>query len=931
MSHPHLLVRARSPRARWTAMLVAAFLASSHVAAQSDEAARSLRVAAGLLERGLDELARAEYARFLAEHPDHAETGVARYGLAVSLARLARPGEAIAALEGLDPRPGVPFAAEALALRGRCEAAVGDDRAAAATFADLRSLFGEHTLAEASALDEAEARLRLGELPAATSLAAGLAQSTHGVLRDRAALLLALVVLRDIEATPDDRSLAADRLAALRGRTTPGVQEALVLRAEAEARRRLGDPRAIDLFREALASATAGASADELRIGLAVALRSAGRADEALAALEASSESGRTTSDVLVERSLALTSLGRHREALAVLEGMRGADGRRAAALLVVAESAYAAGAFGDADAAYALLLATQPEHPLRAAIGAKRGLCLVRLGRGEDGIAALRGSLDARHPPLDAALAGVAKLTLGEALFDRGEWAEAQATFDDLAQDDLGLRAEALLKSGIAAARGGDAEGAMERFDALLASVAAESIEVRARFERAQALAAIGRSGEADADFAGLLRSERLPSELRKAALRQLAAIAAAQGRPADAAAHLEALDDAASRRDRARALLAAGEWSAAAAAYDALAADAVDDASRAEAAVQRAIAWSRSGDAERALASFASIGTDTLPPELRTAATIEEAWCLRRLGRIEMATALWRRVAEVEAPQTQLGRLAALELAERAIADDDLVEAAARLTSIDASSDARGCALSGLLALRRGEAEAAVERLRPFGERWSDSPYAPSARVALGEALQALKRHDEAIVAFSSALASASDAATRERALLRLGDAFAASERWKESEEAFLRHGREYGASGFRHHARFGLGLARERLRRTEEAIEAYRAVQTEHDGPLAARAQFQIGECLFALGRLDEAVRAFLAVDLAYSSGEWSAAALFEAGRALAALGRADEALRQFETLIARDPESPWSGSAREERERIARQRSAARSSS
>ena len=78
-------------------------------------------------------------------------------------------------------------------------------------------------------------------------------------------------------------------------------------------------------------------------------------------------------------------------------------------------------------------------------------------------------------------------------------------------------------------------------------------------------------------------------------------------------------------------------------------------------------------------------------------------------------------------------------------------------------------------------------------------------------------------------------------------------------------------------------------------------------------AARAQFQIGECLFAQRRHEEAVREFLKVDILYAYPEWSAAALYEAGRCLAQLEKPEEARRQFQQVTDRFKDTEWANLA------------------
>jgi TolA-binding protein len=118
----------------------------------------------------------------------------------------------------------------------------------------------------------------------------------------------------------------------------------------------------------------------------------------------------------------------------------------------------------------------------------------------------------------------------------------------------------------------------------------------------------------------------------------------------------------------------------------------------------------------------------------------------------------------------------------------------------------------------------------------------------------------------------------------------------------------------------ARFGVAWAKENRGEHEAAIRDYREVVSRHQGPTAARAQFQIGECLFAMGRLEEAVTELLRVDILYAYDEWSAAALYEAGRVLERLERPHQARAQYEAVVQRFPDLNWAEMARQRLDQV-----------
>jgi TolA-binding protein len=116
-------------------------------------------------------------------------------------------------------------------------------------------------------------------------------------------------------------------------------------------------------------------------------------------------------------------------------------------------------------------------------------------------------------------------------------------------------------------------------------------------------------------------------------------------------------------------------------------------------------------------------------------------------------------------------------------------------------------------------------------------------------------------------------------------------------------------FGDSELWFQAQFGVGYARENRGQQDSAMEAYRKVIDRHSGPTAARAQFQIGECLFAQKKHSGAVRELLKVDILYGYPEWSAAALYEAGRCFEELKQPEQARAQFTQVKEKYPDSEW----------------------
>jgi TolA-binding protein len=183
------------------------------------------------------------------------------------------------------------------------------------------------------------------------------------------------------------------------------------------------------------------------------------------------------------------------------------------------------------------------------------------------------------------------------------------------------------------------------------------------------------------------------------------------------------------------------------------------------------------------------------------------------------------------------------------------------------------------------------------------------PSASLLCAEAHYRAGRYRRAIEHLSRIVESYPDDEGDAAALLRLGECHAALQYWAQSRETFARFLDRHPESPLWFQAQFGIGWALENEGRTDEAIDAYRAVVKRHEGPTAARAQFQIGECLFGRQQHEQAVRELLKVDILYAYPEWSAAALYEAGRCFQEMGDPVDARRQYEQVRAQHAGTRW----------------------
>lgn len=604
------------------------------------------------------------------------------------------------------------------------------------------------------------------------------------------------------------------------------------------------------------------------------------------------------------------------------------------------AENLYLLGQDEAAANAYAAFLRTYPEAPEADEATFRSGLVLHRLDRTDEAEAALERVVDGTttEPQYHAAL-----LALGDLRFRAERWDEAVALLDaylagpDGGASDLPGADDALMKSALARHRLENYEGALAAYDALIMTYPDSPHRLQAMFERGQALVALERADEAQAAFVAVL--DEGDSRFTSHALNHLGAIALEDGRFDEAAGRYAALSDRADAGSLAidamyqqgQAEFSQRNYTAAAATLGAFLSIAPNHPETPRASAERAIALARGGEPEAALVAIADVESHHLhglDPELRSAVLYDKAWCLRNSGDDEAAMAAYRALL-AEPDPTTLTPNATLELADLERAAGDLDEAETLLTTLvaDDSSALHEAALYrlGAVAYEKQDHQAASEHLSRFVAAHPDSALVPSASLLAGESFYKRGAFEKALPHLERAVTKTTpdDApAIHGPALLRLGECRAALQQWRASGEAFNTYLREHPDSDLWFQARFGIGWSLENQARYDDAIQSYREVVDRHQGKTAARAQFQIGECLFAQKSFDEAVRALLKVDILYAYPEWSAAALHEAGRCFVELRDPTAARQHFQQVIDEHADTEWATLARRELERLDR---------
>ncbi len=641
------------------------------------------------------------------------------------------------------------------------------------------------------------------------------------------------------------------------------------------------------------------------------------------------------------------------------------ADGPAAADVtLAVAESAYALQKWGEAAGAYASLVGRWPEHPQAWRARVREGLAHWEGGKRTDATRLLALAVsEAEGAERDPALVRASCLVLGQAAFASSDFPAAERWFERAVaaggQGDHDLR----LRLGLAIARQGEWERALAHFaEAAKHSGEPDATSLHAVFEQGQALMELARYDEAKPLLERVVASKGALGEtgarFMGPARRHLATIASKAGRREEAIELLalasESGGDGAASAALARAdlLLASAKYEDAKAGYERFTEEHPRDARVASARAGRAIAMSRQDASEgslkaveAALAESADASRAGVPArELADSLRYEHAWLLAKLGKVAAAREAYRELADSGAALA-LRRQASAEWAQLEFDAGDAAGALAALGEGEGVSAARAALwtdepgrvasdevgrhaayLRGAALLKLDRAKEAAEALAGLCDPEVERSGAPDAR-----ALSAgLLRGDALLRAGAPAKAAAQlawvetgkpEAAIASATLLRLAEATAAAQDWPASQGACERFLASHGASDQAFRARFAHGWALENQGQHQEAIGSYRSVTASHQGATAARAQFQIGECLYAMKSYEDAVKEFVKVDAIYASEEWAAAALFEAGRCLEDMKRRGDARARWQEVVDRFGKSAWARQAKERLEATA----------
>jgi len=203
--------------------------------------------------------------------------------------------------------------------------------------------------------------------------------------------------------------------------------------------------------------------------------------------------------------------------------------------------------------------------------------------------------------------------------------------------------------------------------------------------------------------------------------------------------------------------------------------------------------------------------------------------------------------------------------------------------------------------------------------------SPHRAHGLYRAAECLLALGKADEAqkkLVIFRDNGALHNVAGVSDRALFRLGSAYAQLKQWEPARQSFQTVIDRYGPNGpWAIDARYGAGWAFQNQARHDDAVSTYALVTQATTDDRAGRAHLQIGLCRAAQSKWADAGKAFEAVYFAYDLPELKFPAMLEHARVLVKDKKPEAATKLLDRVLKdAPPDSGWAKAAQEQLDKI-----------
>jgi len=868
--------------------------------------------------------------QFLAKFPDSGLAPAARYYEALALAGLDRHEEAAASLQKLlGEKANLPFEGEALLLWGQC-------------------LEKQNKLAEACELYKRLARIspsrgtyslglalyRMGKFADSAAALRPLASKSDDPLQAQARLQLGLSLLAD-KKTSDARALLKDIAA---GDTARSAAAGYAL-AQCDIADSKYEPALAIL--DKLLQAKPANSIDLLR-DRAFCLMKLEKYDPAAAAYDAYRQAAREQKDppvqpddlaqALYHHAFCLHKLGKYEASNTLCQQVPADSALATSAGELTAENFFLLGKNDQAAQALARMAQSATSEPQKLRYALRLGQCAYLDKNFEQAVGHLKTVVESRQAAEDPALRE-ALFLMGDCLLQLNKPEEAAKVLDRYCKLSKTPRDEALYKLAAAQARAEDFDDADKTLQRL-AKLPADSPWVqRGLLDHAQILYNRKQAKKAAPVLAALLAAK--PADDLHAQALYLQGWIDFDARSFDSAAakfaslagqfpkHALAGD---ARYQQALALKEAGKNEQAVALLEGYLKDFPQGAHAQNARQLIGASLAQMGKGDEAVKRLSAMAADR--SSVSEQVLYQLAWAQRRTDQKDAAAATYRRML-TEYADGKMAIAARAELGDLLLALDKHAEAAAVLEQCLAAKDVEpALALGaryrlGACYAKLDQHDKAAAAFLAFAEASDDAEMVPSALYQAAVCLAQCNKFADARKPLATLLAKYPRHELTPAAQLKLGEVLAETGNYEPSAEAYQAYLQKFPKDKFVHLAQFGLGWSLENRKQYDQARAWYQKVIAAHNGPTAARAQFQIGETYLAQQDFEKAAAELLKVDIVYAYPEWSSRALLEAGTAFRQLKQFDQARQQWTLCTTKYKDRPEAALARKYLDALAKE--------
>lgn len=306
------------------------------------------------------------------------------------------------------------------------------------------------------------------------------------------------------------------------------------------------------------------------------------------------------------------------------------------------------------------------------------------------------------------------------------------------------------------------------------------------------------------------------------------------------------------------------------------------------------------QSGDYVGALDSWRKAEKELRKTPFADDASLSAICALEATGADQEAAEAWA-TWEAENPQSPLLPEARLARCWNALRRGDAEGARASLDALAADSpwmeqDGRTILARATLACREGRPEEGIALLENRPEDPARTYLLAACRNAAGQTLKAAALYQEVAVRYP-------DSPYRDAALLAKANTFLSAEAYDSARDEFTRTAETATDPRIRAEAQLRAAASAVMAQDREEGTRLLREVAATHAGtPVAARAQFLLGEVLYERGEYDQAIAEFNQLLTRYFDHELAATAQYRVGRCLDALGREGEATSTYMAVVS-----------------------------